>query len=33
MREDIGEYFDEEFNVGLRIWKDEERNREAALRK
>lgn len=27
MREDIGEYFDEEFNVGLRIWKDEERNR------
>ena len=33
MREDIGEYFDEEFNVGLVIWKDEERNREARLRK
>lgn len=33
MRADIGEYFDEEFNVGLRIWKDQERNRQARLRK
>jgi Pyruvate/2-oxoacid:ferredoxin oxidoreductase delta subunit len=32
MRADIGEYFDEEFNVGLRIWKDEERNRELSSR-
>ena len=32
MRADLGEYYDEEFNVGLQIWKDEERNKELRSR-